>query len=127
MLDYAAKEHGYNTFDEFVDRHLRFGDKAPVNAASERRLEDDIKQIDIGKRAERQGFWFDDDDPETFTEEHDEFDEDDITEMAHGKLEEVREMRHYQRLAVWELPLLSSKNPPPPSLIISWHVNGGFD
>lgn len=30
--------------------------------------------------------------------------------MAHGKLEEVREMRHYARLAVWEMPLLASES-----------------
>ena len=33
---------------------------------------------------------------------------DDITALAHGELEQHREMRHYARLAAWEMPLLSS-------------------
>jgi small subunit ribosomal protein S35 len=33
---------------------------------------------------------------------------DDITSLAHGELEQHREMRHYARLAAWEMPLLSS-------------------
>lgn len=39
----------------------------------------------------------------------DTFNEDDITSMAHGKLEEHREHREYARIAIWEMPLLSSK------------------
>jgi small subunit ribosomal protein S35 len=35
-------------------------------------------------------------------------DHDDITTLAHGELEQHREMRHYARLAAWEMPLLSS-------------------
>lgn len=33
-------------------------------------------------------------------------DDDDITSMGHGELEQHREMRHYARLAAWEMPLL---------------------
>jgi small subunit ribosomal protein S35 len=36
-------------------------------------------------------------------------DHDDITSLAHGELEQHREMRHYARLAAWEMPLLSSR------------------
>jgi small subunit ribosomal protein S35 len=39
----------------------------------------------------------------------DEFEEDDMTSMAHGKLEEHREYREYARIAIWEMPLLASK------------------
>lgn len=35
-------------------------------------------------------------------------DHDDMTSLAHGELEQHREMRHYARLAAWEMPLLSS-------------------
>jgi small subunit ribosomal protein S35 len=35
--------------------------------------------------------------------------EEDITSLAHGELEHHREMRHYARLAAWEMPMLSSK------------------
>jgi small subunit ribosomal protein S35 len=39
-------------------------------------------------------------------------DQDDITTLAHGELEQHREMRYYARLAAWEMPLLSSKRSP---------------
>lgn len=35
-------------------------------------------------------------------------DDDDIGPLAHGELERHREMRHYARLAAWEMPMLSS-------------------
>lgn len=124
MLDFAAKQQGYNTFDEYVSIHLSRGQNAPANVSGERQLEEDIRTIDMGKRPEKQGFWFDEEDPETHTAEHDEFDEDDITEMAHAKLEEVREMREYQRRAVWELPLLSKLakpfEPPSDKQVLRW-------
>ncbi|KAK2625205.1 hypothetical protein QTJ16_005574 [Diplocarpon rosae] len=34
-------------------------------------------------------------------------DDDDMNSLAHGELEQHREMRHYARLAAWEMPLLS--------------------
>ncbi|KAI0833194.1 mitochondrial ribosomal protein [Hypoxylon sp. FL0890] len=55
-------------------------------------------------------FWHEEeDDPDLITDERneDEFDEDDIMGMAHGKLEEFREYREYARIAAWEMPLLS--------------------
>ncbi|KAI6710866.1 hypothetical protein JHW43_006597 [Diplocarpon mali] len=33
--------------------------------------------------------------------------DDDMNSLAHGELEQHREMRHYARLAAWEMPLLS--------------------
>lgn len=42
------------------------------------------------------------------TGEDEKFDNDDITSLAHGELEQHREMRHYARIAAWEMPLLSS-------------------
>lgn len=47
--------------------------------------------------------------------EDEEFEGDDITSLAHGELEQHREMRHYARIAAWEMPLLSSMPPNPPS------------
>ncbi|KAI0024231.1 hypothetical protein F4780DRAFT_776056 [Xylariomycetidae sp. FL0641] len=55
-------------------------------------------------------FWNDDeDDPDMITDElnEDEFEEDDITAIAHGKLEEYRDQREYARIAAWQMPLLS--------------------
>lgn len=48
------------------------------------------------------------------TGEDEEFDNDDITSLAHGELEQHREMRHYARIAAWEMPLLSSTPLPTP-------------
>lgn len=42
------------------------------------------------------------------TGEDEEFEGDDITSLGHGELEQHREMRHYARIAAWEMPLLSS-------------------
>jgi small subunit ribosomal protein S35 len=39
----------------------------------------------------------------------DEFDDDDMMSIAHGKLDELREYREYARIAAWQMPLLSSK------------------
>ncbi len=48
--------------------------------------------------------------------EDEEFEGDDITSLGHGELEQHREMRHYARIAAWEMPLLSSTSCPLPSL-----------
>ncbi|KAL2759063.1 hypothetical protein ACRALDRAFT_1080632 [Sodiomyces alcalophilus JCM 7366] len=66
------------------------------------------KLVSAAPRPNRRSFWYDEDDPDTITEgTGDEFDENDITSMAHGKLDEIREHRHYARVAVWEMPLLA--------------------
>ncbi|ATZ49414.1 Bcrsm24 [Botrytis cinerea B05.10] len=56
-------------------------------------------------------------DPEPFDEDDREDDHDDITTLAHMELEQVREIRHYNRLAAWEMPMLSKLAKPfvPPS------------
>lgn len=50
--------------------------------------------------------------------EDEEFEGDDITSLGHGELEQHREMRHYARIAAWEMPLLSKLAKPftPPPL-----------
>lgn len=45
------------------------------------------------------------------TGEDDEFDGDDISSIAHGELEQHREIREYARIAAWEMPMLSSMLP----------------
>ena len=50
-------------------------------------------------------------DPEPFEDDDFEFEADtheELSSLAHGELEHHREMRHYARLAAWEMPLLSS-------------------
>lgn len=66
----------------------------------------------VPKIRQNRTFWHEDEeDPDLLTDERDEdeFDEDDIMSMAHGKLEEHREYREYARITAWEMPLLSSK------------------
>lgn len=43
--------------------------------------------------------------------EEDDSEHDDLTPLAHGELEQHREIRHYARLAAWEMPLLASRCP----------------
>ncbi|KAM0271088.1 hypothetical protein ACHAQH_009237 [Verticillium albo-atrum] len=60
------------------------------------------------KPPQRKAMFFDELDPDTLLDDTGaEFDEDDITSLAHGKLDEIREHRHYARVAAWEMPLLS--------------------
>ncbi|KAJ4222596.1 37S ribosomal protein S24, mitochondrial [Fusarium solani] len=121
QLDELAKENGYNTIDEYLETEL---ERRPGWASEDRSLQDEIMKDDRGERPNRQSFWFDEEDPETNTEELEEFDEDDITSMAHGKLDQIREMRQYDRLAVWELPLLSKLAkpfvPPTDNQVLRW-------
>jgi small subunit ribosomal protein S35 len=63
-------------------------------------------------RAKKQSFWNAEEvDTDLITDEigEDDFEEDDMMAMGHAKLEEHREFREYARVAVWEMPLLSSK------------------
>ncbi|SPN99557.1 uncharacterized protein DNG_02409 [Cephalotrichum gorgonifer] len=57
----------------------------------------------------KDSFWFDEEDENTMTHdiEGEDFDEDDMPSMAHGKLDELREYRHYARVVAWEMPLLA--------------------
>jgi small subunit ribosomal protein S35 len=54
--------------------------------------------------------------------------EEDITSLAHGELEHHREMRHYARLAAWEMPMLSSKCSRAliPSILYWWMSDSGL-
>ncbi|KAG5929519.1 hypothetical protein E4U53_002436 [Claviceps sorghi] len=121
QLDELAKMNGHITIDEYVETTLR---ETSGWASEDRALEEELVKDDVGEKPNKSSFWFDEEDPETNTEEHDEFDEDDITSMAHGKLEEVREMRHYARLAVWEMPLLAKFakpfQPPTEDQVLRW-------
>lgn len=73
----------------------------------------EYKMLSPRVKPNKQSFWFDPDAPMEDTENIvDEFDEDDMTSMAHGKLDEIREHRHYHRIMAWEMPLLASTLPP---------------
>ncbi|SPJ75147.1 uncharacterized protein FTOL_04878 [Fusarium torulosum] len=121
QLDLLAKANGYNSIDHYLKNELEY---RPGWASEDRSTLEDIQRDDKGEKPNKQSFWFDEEDPETNTEELEEFDEDDITSMAHGKLDEIRDMRQYARLAVWELPLLSKYakpfEPPAENQVLRW-------
>lgn len=63
-------------------------------------------------RDKTRGFWAEEEDDEfSIVEDGDEnFNDDEITSMAHAELELHREMREYARIAAWDMPLLSSQD-----------------
>ena len=68
-----------------------------------------LRRVIIPKK---ESFWnAEETDTDLITDElgEDDFEEDDMMALGHAKLEEHREFREYARLAVWEMPLLSSK------------------
>ena len=62
------------------------------------------------EKPEKVGFWAMDEDDEfgQVEDDDDDFRNDDITSIGHAHLELHREMRHYARIAAWDMPLLSS-------------------
>ncbi|CAN8105744.1 unnamed protein product [Discula destructiva] len=60
-------------------------------------------------KPKKDAFW-DEDEPDNdliTNDDSDEFDENDMTDIAHAKMEEHREQREYARIAIWEMPLLA--------------------
>ncbi|PHH80384.1 hypothetical protein CDD82_1793 [Ophiocordyceps australis] len=112
-LDTMAQEDGFQSMDDEVEAALRERKLLSRDKDTVMRIEE---QLGENRSVHPQSFWHDEDDDECIADE-DEFNEDDITSMAHGKLEEIRDMRHYARLTVWEMPLLSKFAKPfvPPS------------
>jgi small subunit ribosomal protein S35 len=79
-----------------------------------RELADDTEKRITHPRPNKQSFWYDEDDSDIISEDYeDEMKEDDMTPMAHGKLDEIRDMRQWTRVMAWEMPLLSSELPTP--------------
>ncbi|KFA66375.1 hypothetical protein S40285_01298 [Stachybotrys chlorohalonatus IBT 40285] len=104
QLDELAKSSGFSSVEDHVDTTWR---TKPAWGAEDRTMAEDLTKISNERPGSHASIYWDPDDPETVGEEHDEFKEDDITSIAHGKLSELRDMRHYDRLTVWEMPLLS--------------------
>ncbi|KAL9126281.1 MAG: hypothetical protein Q9217_004654, partial [Psora testacea] len=67
---------------------------------------DEIPKIDTTPPRIKPGLMAMGEDDEQASGEDPEFEGDDITSLAHGELEQHREMREYARIAVWEMPLL---------------------
>lgn len=96
-----------------------------VQAKNHKKLSDfkwEFSQHRKAPKVAKDSFWNEDEqDPDMITDEigEDDFEEDDMMSMAHGKLEEHREYREYARITVWEMPLLASK------AVQAWHLTGG--
>ncbi|ETS82251.1 hypothetical protein PFICI_07253 [Pestalotiopsis fici W106-1] len=61
-------------------------------------------------RVGKNSFWGEDEEDQDYLTndiDEDDFGEEDMMSMAHGKLEEHREYREYARIAAWQMPLLS--------------------
>lgn len=105
---------------EAIENYFENVDKIPKELDDALKdLEYSINQVDEGVskvlapvKLGKNTFWGEDEeDPDYLTEDIDEedFEEDDIMSLAHGKLEEHREYREYARIAAWQMPLLSSE------------------
>jgi len=71
-------------------------------------LEREVTDMDTPEHPRRTIWNEDEEDPDLLDNDKEEqFLGDDITSMAHAKLEEHREQRQYARAAVWEMPLLA--------------------
>lgn len=97
---------------------LRAVDFSPLDNGDVAKHQDNMRELvrpynRIVKPA-KDVFWDEDEmDGELITnDDSDEFDENDMTDVAHAKLEEHREQRAYARIAIWEMPLLSSECDP---------------
>lgn len=105
QLDELAKVNGFNSVDELANCQFAEGSKA---LSGMRGFNEDLVRFDVGKPLRRGHLWHDPEDFDSVQEDLDPFDEDDMTSLAHNKLDELREQRHFNRLAVWEMPLLAS-------------------
>ncbi|KAJ4396491.1 37S ribosomal protein S24, mitochondrial [Gnomoniopsis smithogilvyi] len=88
-------------------------------AESQEDMRELVRPYIRGVIPQKESFWDEDEvDNELITNnDNDEFDENDMTDIAHAKLEEHREQRAYARIAIWEMPLLAKYAKPftPPS------------
>lgn len=111
MRDDATTELGASLdLESILDKEISFEADGAVTSAHKDMIES-TRPLRINKAPKKEAFWDDEEaDPDLIThDDSDMFDENDMTDIAHAKLEEHREQRAYARTIVWEMPLLSSK------------------
>lgn len=111
MRDDAETELGASLgLDSILDKETSFEPDDAV-AETHQQIIESTRPLRILKTPKRDAFWDDEEpDPDLVTnDDSDVFEENDMTDIAHAKLEEHREQRAYARTIVWEMPLLSSK------------------
>ena len=101
--EYELMEKTFNDPD-FLDEM-----DAEINRMAED-VENDLGSDSIPTPKIRQGLLNMGEEDELGDEEDEEFEGDDISSLAHGDLEQHREIREYARIAAWEMPLLSSQS-----------------
>ncbi|KAG8529452.1 uncharacterized protein KY384_006089 [Bacidia gigantensis] len=112
-----AVEEARAIHDHYAQPQISSQINSAVSLAANEVL-DEMPHIDPKPPQRIEGFMaMGEDEPEMIGEDP-EFEGDDITSLAHGELEQHREMRQYARLAVWEMPLLYKLRKPfePPTL-----------
>jgi small subunit ribosomal protein S35 len=92
-------------FNDPQSRQETFADV--IKGAAQVEREEPLRFDDVKEKTH--GFWAEDEDDEfDMAEDGDEdFNDDEITSMAHAELELHREMREYARIIAWDMPLLS--------------------
>lgn len=111
MREDADAELGVDQrLESIIDKEKGFQANNPA-ADAHKEMIDSTRPLRITKVPKKESFWDDEEqDPDLITnDDSDTFDENDMTDIAHAKLEEIREQRAYARTIVWEMPLLSSK------------------
>ena len=98
----AKQMHDYMTSPEVESELQGEVSQAVYETARE------VPHIESTERRIKPGFFAMGELEEQDSGEDEEFEGDDITSLGHGELEQHREMRHYARIAAWEMPLLSS-------------------
>ncbi|KAF7529651.1 hypothetical protein G7054_g9794 [Neopestalotiopsis clavispora] len=112
-MDEAALEAQADKIEEYFETV----EKLPKEVdAAFRDLEQAFFQFDesvsssMSARVPKKSFWGEDEeDPDylSSTIDEEDYNEEDMLSIAHGKLDEHREYREYARIAAWQMPLLS--------------------
>ena len=108
-------EERVRTFEERQTAALRNRIKPPVFPWQNQFKRQAKTFLNIGEQDPVDGF-----------RDYDESEDADLTVLGHGELERHREMRHYARLAAWEMPMLSSKCPNATNSTNTYPVDAGF-
>ena len=103
-------EENHQLVKQFNDPTQRASILAEVErSAAQIERETPVRYEDAGRTP--RGFWSmsEDDEFAKVEDGDDDFNDDEITSMAHAEVDLHREMREYARIAAWDMPLLSSK------------------
>ena len=104
-LHKVAHNEGFNSIDEYLEQQIHASFKV---TGGQRGL--DFDNNILNPKPNRTNPMYDEDDDELMRDPpFNEADQDDMPDFAHAKAQEIKEFRHYARLAVWEMPLLSSE------------------